>query len=75
MAGGAIGGAVGAGAGSLVGSTVLVDGVTIGYSEDNHIYTSTQVGKMCEFKQGVALVVTAKANETRIQPNAQCPKN
>ena len=73
-AGGILGGVAGAGAGSLVSDKKLVDGVTLTYSEDNKIFTSTQVGKSCEFAPGVALVIMTKANETRVQPNAVCPK-
>jgi len=73
MAGAALGGVAGAATGSLVSSTALVDGVTIGYNEDGHLYTSTQVGEMCQFKTGQALVVSTGQNETRVQPNASCP--
>ncbi|MGI2800180.1 hypothetical protein ACRTC3_16460 [Photobacterium damselae] len=70
--GGVAGGATGAIAGGLVEEQVLVDGVTLTYSEDDHIYTSTQVGRACQFKPGVALVVSTKTDETRVQPNATC---
>ncbi len=73
LGGAALGGVGGAAAGSLVPSTALVDGVTIGYSEDGNIHTSTQVGELCQFKEGQALVVITQANETRVQPNAECP--
>lgn len=36
-------------------------------------FTSTQVGKQCEYKNGVALLVTTVKDETRIQPNSACP--
>ena len=72
-----IGGVVGAGAGVLAGSFVqgktIVDGVTLTYSENNKVYTSSQVGLPCEFQLGTALVVSTQKNETRVQPNAQCP--
>jgi outer membrane lipoprotein SlyB len=73
---GAVGGGVaGALGGSLVNDTSLVPGVLIGYSENGKIYTSAQVGKVCEFKLGgVALMVKTLSNETRIQPNASCPE-
>ncbi|EGQ7795933.1 hypothetical protein I6Y99_004554 [Vibrio parahaemolyticus] len=71
--GGLGGGVVGGAAGSMVDDKVLVDGVTLTYSENNEIFTSTQVGTACEFKVGTALVVTTQANETRVQPNATCP--
>jgi outer membrane lipoprotein SlyB len=36
-------------------------------------FTSAQVGLPCEYKNGVALLVSTKSNETRIQPNSTCP--
>ena len=73
--GGVAGGAGGALAGSMVSDTTLVPGVLIGYSEDGKIYTSTQVGRLCDFEAGkVSLMVKTNANETRIQPNAVCPQ-
>ncbi|WP_219588355.1 hypothetical protein [Vibrio parahaemolyticus] len=71
--GGLGGGLVGGTAGSMVEDKVLVDGVTLTYSENNEIFTSTQVGAACEFKVGTALVITTQADETRVQPNAECP--
>jgi outer membrane lipoprotein SlyB len=73
VAGAALGGVGGAAAGSLVPGQVLVSGVTIGYTEAGALHTSTQVGEMCQFKMGQAMVVTTQANETRVQPNAVCP--
>ncbi|MDX7990529.1 hypothetical protein FE394_18405 [Xenorhabdus sp. Reich] len=74
IAAGAIGGgALGAAAGSMVNDKVIVEGVSLTYKEKNKIYTSTQVGRICQFTPGVALVITTKQNETRIQPNATCP--
>jgi len=71
---GVAGGAgVGAAAGSLVKDTVLVDGVSLTYVEDGQTYNSAQVGKMCEFSPGVALVISTDGEETRLQPNATCP--
>jgi outer membrane lipoprotein SlyB len=71
---GVAGGAgVGAAAGSLVKDTVLVDGVSLTYVEDGQTYNSAQVGKMCEFAPGVALVISTDGEETRLQPNATCP--
>lgn len=75
LGGAALGGIGGAAAGSLVPGKVLVDGVTIGYTQNGSLHTSTQVGKMCQFKMGQALVIITKANETRVQPNAVCPTN
>lgn len=72
------GAAVGAVAGSMVDDKVLVDGVSIIFKEDakgKKPKTSTQVGKLCEFKVGDAFMFMTKANETRIQPNnsENCP--
>lgn len=67
------GGAVGAAAGSLVKDKVLVEGVSLTYKEGTKIYTSTQVGKACQFTTGLAVVISTKENETRIQPNTTCP--
>lgn len=74
--GGALaGGAMGAAAGTLVPGTVLVDGVLLGYSLEGKIYTSTQIGRPCQFALGqISLMVTMLTNETRIQPNATCPE-
>jgi outer membrane lipoprotein SlyB len=68
------GGAAGALAGSLVNDSTLVPGVLIGYSENGKIYTSAQVGHVCQFAPGtISLMVMMLNNETRIQPNATCP--
>lgn len=73
--GGVAGGAGGALAGSMVNETSLVPGVLIGYSEEGKIYTSAQVGKVCEFAPGgISLMVKTINDETRIQPNAACPE-
>ncbi len=73
MTGVLAGGAVGAAGGSLVKDKVLVDGVSITYIEDGQTYNSAQVGKVCEFTPGTALVISSDGAETRIQPNATCP--
>lgn len=71
---GAVAGAgVGAAAGALVPGDVLVDGVTITYTEKAGTFSSTQVGKMCEFRAGKSVLISMSQNETRIQPNAECP--
>lgn len=72
-AGAAGGGVLGAAAGSMVKDKVLVDGVSLTYKEGTKVYTSTQVGKTCEFTSGLAVVISTKNNETRIQPNSSCP--
>lgn len=66
-------GTAGALAGSMVKDKVLVPGVTITYRSRGSLYSSTQVGKKCQFKKGTALMVKTMKNETRIQPNAECP--
>jgi len=67
------GGAIGVAAGSLVSDKALVEGVTIAYSENAKMFTSSQVGKLCEYKLGDAVVVSTTQNETRVQSNATCP--
>ena len=68
------GGAVGVAAGSMVADKVLVEGVSIAYLENGKMYTSAQVGKLCEFKpNATALIISTGPKETRIQPNAACP--
>ena len=68
------GGAAGAAAGSLVSDKTLVEGVSLTYKEGTKVYTSTQVGKECQFTTGLAVVISTQYNETRIQPNAKCPE-
>ncbi|WP_426152026.1 hypothetical protein [Pseudomonas sp. DC3000-4b1] len=75
IVGGLAGGGAGALAGSMVNDTTLVPGVLIGYADEGKIFTSAQVGKLCEFKPGeISLMVKTTANESRIQPNATCPE-
>lgn len=64
-------GTAGAIAGSMV--KVKVEGVSLTYKQGTKVYTSTQAGRKCQFKPGLAVVITTKANETRIQPNSECP--
>lgn len=66
------GGGLGLLTGSSVADTVLVEGVSLTYIEEGKTYTSAQVGRQCEFSPGIALVISTKAYETRIQPNATC---
>ncbi|MBC8945345.1 hypothetical protein [Xenorhabdus indica] len=73
IAAGAIGGgALGAAAGSMVDDKVIIEGVSLTYKENTKIYTSTQVGRTCQFTPGLAVVISTKTNETRVQPNATC---
>jgi outer membrane lipoprotein SlyB len=67
------GGVVGAAAGSLVPPTVLVDGVSITYTDHGHTFNSAQVGRLCEYGPGQAIMVSSSPTETRIQPNETCP--
>ena len=67
------GGAVGAAAGTLVKDKSIVEGVSLTYKEGTKVFTSTQVGKPCQFTTGLAVVISTKNNETRIQPNTTCP--
>lgn len=71
--GAAGGAAIGGAAGGLVKDKVLVDGVSITYTDVGKTYNSAQVGKMCEFAPGLAVVVSTSETETRIQPNSTCP--
>lgn len=73
--GAGVGGAGGAIAGSAVKDKIEVDGVSLTYKDSGKVYTSTQVGKKCEFALGIAMLLssTENSNETRIQPNATCP--
>lgn len=72
--GAAGGAALGAAAGSLVPDAALVDGVSITYEIDLEMYNSAQVGALCEFVPGRAIMISTSPTETRIQPNAVCPE-
>ncbi|EEW1808236.1 TPA: hypothetical protein JY337_002504 [Escherichia coli] len=74
VAGGTGGAALGAAAGSLVSDKTIVEGVSLTYKEGTKVFTSTQVGKACQFTTGLAVLISTKDNETRIQPNATCPE-
>jgi outer membrane lipoprotein SlyB len=67
------GGTIGVVAGSLVPSAVLVEGVSITYEDQGQTMNSAQVGKLCEYAPGRAIVVITGPGVTRIQPNATCP--
>lgn len=73
-AGGAAGGALLGGA--VTGKNTLVSGVSVTYQDraGGEAYTSTQIGRPCEYAPGTAQLVTTTNNETRVQPNAVCPK-
>ena len=69
--GGLAGGAVGNIAGGAVGGdrTSYVDGVQLTFRYNNKLYNSAQVGQVCEFKPGLAIMISTTPTETRIQPN------
>ncbi|WP_343529291.1 hypothetical protein [Yokenella regensburgei] len=73
---GAVGGAAGGAliAGAAVKDTVETEGVSLTFKENGKVFTSTQVGKSCEFTVGIAVMLSTGGNETRIQPNATCPQ-
>ncbi|MGB0636058.1 MAG: hypothetical protein ACPGN6_01455 [Gammaproteobacteria bacterium] len=71
-AGGLLGGAAGAVVASTTENTVLVEGVTLTFVQDSKTYSSSQVGRACEFKPGRAVMISMRADETRIQPNNSC---
>jgi outer membrane lipoprotein SlyB len=73
LVGAAGGTAAGAAMGSLAADQVLVDGVQLTYVEGGKTLSSAQVGKLCEFKPGTAIVISTGPNETRVQPNNICP--
>lgn len=76
--GGLAGGALGGIAGQSVGGDrqELVNGVQITFRDGNKLYNSAQVGQVCEFKTGTAIMVSQTPTETRIQPNNPygCPR-
>ena len=72
-AGIALGGIAGGAGGSLVSNTVLVEGVSITYRDGNYTMNSAQVGKVCEYKLGMAVMISSAPGETRIQPNNEIP--
>lgn len=43
------------------------------YVKHDKTFISAQVGKTCEYKNGIALLVTTVKGNTRIQPNSTCP--
>ena len=67
IAGGALGGISGRGLSGR--SQNLVDGVQITFRVGDKIYNSAQVGRVCEFRVGDAIMISPSPNETRIQPN------
>ncbi|NLY03316.1 MAG: hypothetical protein GXZ15_00485 [Campylobacter sp.] len=72
VVGSAVGGALGGLGGEAVNDEKVVDGVTITYEQDGRVYSSTQVGDLCEYKTGSAEVVLIDGSVTKIQPNSYC---
>lgn len=70
-----LGGVAGGALGSLAGSAWsdrqnYVEGVQLVYRlPDGTMLQSTQVGRMCEFRTGTAIMASGSKGETRIQPN------
>ena len=55
--------------GAILGA-IAGDGVQLVYrSSDGQVYQSTQVGRICEYKLGSAIMASSRSGETRIQPN------
>ena len=71
-AGGLLGGVAGAAVASTTENTILVEGVTLTFVQDSQTYSSSQVGRPCEFKPGQAIMISMRADETRVQPNNTC---
>lgn len=69
--GGLAGGAIGNLAGDAVGGDAkkLVDGVQLTFRRGSKVYSSTQIGDMCEYRLGEAVLISTFRNETRVQPN------
>ena len=70
-----LGGLAGAAVGNIAGGAVAgshtsyVDGVQLTFRYENKIYNSAQVGNPCEYKTGLAVMISTSPTETRIQPN------
>jgi outer membrane lipoprotein SlyB len=71
--GGLAGGGAGVAAGSLVPDSALVEGVSLTYTDSGRTLNSAQVGRLCDYKPGKAIVISTGPGETRIQPNDTCP--
>lgn len=71
--GGLAGGALGNLAGQAIGdrsSNEFVDGVQLTYrGKDGRLYQSAQVGNLCEYRLGTAMLVAPRQGDARIQPN------
>jgi hypothetical protein len=68
------GGTIGNSTGLMAPDKITVNGVSITYSVNKEIVTSSQTGKACEFKPGPSILdSTADVTKIRILPNATCP--
>ena len=77
------GGFAGAVVGHVVGDAMAgsgsgvnyVDGVQLTFRYKDKLYNSAQVGQPCEYKTGLAVMISTSPTETRIQPNnpGACP--
>ena len=47
----------------------MVAAVGLPVRANNKLYNSAQVGQVCEFKPGLAIMISTTPTETRIQPN------
>lgn len=78
-----LGGLAGAAVGHMAGesfaggsdSVDYVDGVQLTFRYKDKLYNSAQVGQPCEYKTGLAVMISTSPTETRIQPNnpGACP--
>lgn len=73
LGGGVAGGMIG---NTISGSTTLTDGVTVVFKTIHGNYlSSTQVGRMCEYQYGPAVIVATGPGSVRIQPNSSCAQH
>ncbi|MDA3045832.1 hypothetical protein OFO10_01515 [Campylobacter sp. VBCF_06 NA8] len=56
----------------MLSDTKVIDAVTITYKEGKSLKSSTQAGRVCQYANGEALMISSYSGETRIQPNAVC---
>ena len=66
IASAALGAAAG---GSASGGDSLVNGVQLTFKLNGRLFNSAQVGQLCEFKLGPAIMTSTSPTSTRIQPN------
>nr|WP_304622271.1 YMGG-like glycine zipper-containing protein [Photobacterium sp. BZF1] len=71
--GAAIGGIAGGVTGSMVDKEILIDGVSLTYAHDGKTLNAIQVAKACQFKPGIAVMVSTDSGDARLQPNTTCP--